>query len=314
MAIDTRAKRESSMNVFAPWRSRYPFGDGTIDQADRQTSIYHYGGVLASGGVVDDTSDVYPLIQGGSFAFPSGINYLRPLQVSYAEAKDVQEVTGKYGGSFDVAPRYENALNTEELSVRGYVGTAVGVFQTECSATVNTIDVDTYRFRLSKSWPLLKVSGKRSGAFDDEEKWQWGIPRYELEYGGWPMNDGPILRGDNLAISFDLDSLGTISFNNTLKIFSQGLHGDFNNGGRTYYRMSGVHQGTLTYAPGENDLSWLFIDAGAAADDPVGGSYTWTTTAEQLTGRGLLYSIALEFVPKRGGYLAFSARLRGDDA
>ena len=41
MAIDSAAKRASVLDVFIP--------DGTVDQADRQTALEVYGGILASG-------------------------------------------------------------------------------------------------------------------------------------------------------------------------------------------------------------------------------------------------------------------------
>lgn len=47
MAIDTRNKRSSAINVASPWRSKLPLADGTIGQADRQHAGLHYEGILA---------------------------------------------------------------------------------------------------------------------------------------------------------------------------------------------------------------------------------------------------------------------------
>lgn len=47
MAIDSRNKRSSAINVASPWRSMLPLPDGTIDQADRQHAALHYSGILA---------------------------------------------------------------------------------------------------------------------------------------------------------------------------------------------------------------------------------------------------------------------------
>jgi len=48
MAIDTLAKRNS---VIAVSSVILPIPDGTIDQADRQTLLRVYGGILASGAI-----------------------------------------------------------------------------------------------------------------------------------------------------------------------------------------------------------------------------------------------------------------------
>lgn len=47
MAVDTRNKRSSAINIASPWRSMLPLPDGTIDQADRQHAALHYSGILA---------------------------------------------------------------------------------------------------------------------------------------------------------------------------------------------------------------------------------------------------------------------------
>jgi hypothetical protein len=56
VAVDTAAKRLSAANGVLPWDFGPPFPDGTIDQADRQTIAFVYGGVLAGGApdVIDE--------------------------------------------------------------------------------------------------------------------------------------------------------------------------------------------------------------------------------------------------------------------
>jgi|GEM_PF-6459012 len=287
-------------------------GNGTFAGSPSLMTTMGYG--IAAGEVSADTSDVFALASGGSFAWPTGVTELRPLEVSLVRANGTVEVAGYTGGAWDTSQRFDRDLATEELAIRGYVGNTYQVWQTQCSATVNTIDVQTRRFRLVKTWPLAKVSGKRSGAFDDQEKWDWDLPVISLEYDGWPRNDGPVLRSDDLTVSFDLDSLGTISFDNTLAVDRLSLATDHANGGRGFFRLSGRHQGAVSYTPGDNDLSWFFLDAASEADDPIRGGFTWNTTCESLTGTGILYQLVLDFVPVDGGYLAFDARLRGDDA
>ena len=259
------------------------------------------------------TSDTYALANGGSFSWPSGVTFLRPLQVGYSETRPPVNVAGLFSSVFDVATRMDNAFDVEELTVKGYVGTDVGVFQTECRTTVNTIDVDTEKFKITKTWPLVRVTGMRSSVFDDNERWDWGIPVYEMEYSGWPTNAGPVIRSNDLTVTFDLDSLGTISFDNTMKVTQASLDEDHANGGRARYRFSGKFQGINTYTAGDNDLSWFFLAADSVDDDPVRGNFTWTTTKEVVTGRAMLYSIEMEFDIRNGGYLGYSARLRLDD-
>lgn len=54
MALDTRNKRSSAINVSIPWRGQLPDPNGSINQADRQQVGLHYSGILAAspGGVV----------------------------------------------------------------------------------------------------------------------------------------------------------------------------------------------------------------------------------------------------------------------
>jgi hypothetical protein len=52
MAIDTRSKRSSAVNVGSPWRSLYPAPDGTVAQADRQQIALLYSGILAAAPVI----------------------------------------------------------------------------------------------------------------------------------------------------------------------------------------------------------------------------------------------------------------------
>jgi hypothetical protein len=47
MAIDTAAKRLSSLDFEEVWAEGLPLPDGTISQADRQHSLWSYSGILA---------------------------------------------------------------------------------------------------------------------------------------------------------------------------------------------------------------------------------------------------------------------------
>jgi hypothetical protein len=58
MAIDTAAKRVSSLDHEAVWAAGLPLPDGTIDAADRQHSLWTYSGLAAG----EATSGVGPLI------------------------------------------------------------------------------------------------------------------------------------------------------------------------------------------------------------------------------------------------------------
>lgn len=50
MAIDTRDKRSSAVNITLPWRGLYPAPDGALDQADRQHVALLYRGISAAAG------------------------------------------------------------------------------------------------------------------------------------------------------------------------------------------------------------------------------------------------------------------------
>ena len=52
MAIDTAAKRSSSLDHEEPWTWGAPLPDGVIDQGDRQHSIWSYSGILAGAPIV----------------------------------------------------------------------------------------------------------------------------------------------------------------------------------------------------------------------------------------------------------------------
>jgi len=55
--IDTAAKRQSALTFRQIWR-RGLIPDGTIDQADRQTIAYSYGGILAGAYVPVETLNI----------------------------------------------------------------------------------------------------------------------------------------------------------------------------------------------------------------------------------------------------------------
>ena len=55
MAVDTRNKRSSAINVASPWRGMLPAPDGAIDQADRQHVGFNYAGILATSGAAART-------------------------------------------------------------------------------------------------------------------------------------------------------------------------------------------------------------------------------------------------------------------
>lgn len=51
MAIDTAAKRFSLMHLAMPWRGPAVVPTGTVDQAERQTFLNYYSGILWEGAV-----------------------------------------------------------------------------------------------------------------------------------------------------------------------------------------------------------------------------------------------------------------------
>jgi hypothetical protein len=55
MAVDTRDRRSSAIDVSSPWRSKLPTPDGTIAAADRQHAAGYYSGILATGAIADDS-------------------------------------------------------------------------------------------------------------------------------------------------------------------------------------------------------------------------------------------------------------------
>jgi hypothetical protein len=59
MALDTRNKRGSALNVGSPWRGILPEPDGAISLGDRQTVVFLYAGIEAGAG---SESPVFELI------------------------------------------------------------------------------------------------------------------------------------------------------------------------------------------------------------------------------------------------------------
>jgi hypothetical protein len=47
MAVDTRNKRASAINLMLPWRGQLPAPDGSIDISDRAQLVYLYAGIDA---------------------------------------------------------------------------------------------------------------------------------------------------------------------------------------------------------------------------------------------------------------------------
>ena len=59
MAIDSRDKRSSAIDVGIPFRRKYPVADSAINAADRQHSADMYRGILAGGAPVAPSGGDY---------------------------------------------------------------------------------------------------------------------------------------------------------------------------------------------------------------------------------------------------------------
>ena len=62
MAIDTPAKRLSSLDFEEVWDFGIPLPDGAISQADRQHSIFSYAGILIAAGAAAVTVFTFGVI------------------------------------------------------------------------------------------------------------------------------------------------------------------------------------------------------------------------------------------------------------
>lgn len=68
MAIDTRNKRASAINVGLPWRCSFPMPDGSISQADRKHVSLLYAGILDGiVSIIETRGRVVELLGGGGF-------------------------------------------------------------------------------------------------------------------------------------------------------------------------------------------------------------------------------------------------------
>ena len=52
MAVDTRDKRASALDVGSPWRARWPTADSTIAAVDRQFAAFMYSGIAAGAAAI----------------------------------------------------------------------------------------------------------------------------------------------------------------------------------------------------------------------------------------------------------------------
>jgi hypothetical protein len=270
------------------------------------------------GGGGAGTETAFPLAGRGSVTLSGGLSAVAGLDTAAVQYQGRPQSI-EIAGDSDERQRYTRGLPSADMSLSGYVMGASGFvgFGQRSTLTLGTVLVRPDRWTLTKTWPLLQISGDAN----TRHKWTWGTPTYALSFQGTPTIvagvGGPLVDTETLTASIAADSIGTIAF--------AAAHADYwrhvtplRDGGRPYCWFSGRLSGgagEVAYTAGTspNDFAWLFTTpAAGVCDAPVRGTYAIDTNGQVLQGTGILYSVSLFFNASLGGALSFSAAIRQD--
>lgn len=183
MAIDSKAKRISAINVACPWRALLPPADGSISQSDRQHLAGIYGGIAAGSGYLS-TSGVFTVTR---------ITARRALDVSQASMDQYADLIGTIiydwqAGTYDGA----NYNITSGEETKNYDAAAVEV---DTQLAVLWTAIDENRETWIEAWDYEVANGDEDYVLDCDETTQDELADFLyafLQYYGvtWALSIG----------------------------------------------------------------------------------------------------------------------------
>jgi len=258
----------------------------------------------------------FPLVQTGSLTMPSGTYTMCFSQTSSTTRNPLFSVAGSCEGSSSNHGAYVTGLPTVEYTGVGFVkktGEATyGLAQSSTMDLSSDMNVLAQSWRVRRSWQLFDVTGSSGGTAGSAKNYASGLPRTSLSLSG-VAEEGYIadITNNSLSISTVMSQFGTLA--GTLKLSQLGDQTPHAAGGPINVSMGGEFSGLPTFtpltSPGTNDdFEWLL---GSTVTTPVEGTMTLDSgDLTNLTPNVLVYDVEVSLVPKDGGSMKVTARMR----
>lgn len=258
-------------------------------------------------------SIAFPKAQGGGVTALSNIKY---FSIALGVDNNFVDITGSSAaGVMDTAREYIEAhdmvdvIGTGTIEVSGSNGKAqLG------TCTPGTLKMKPGRWRFSKRWPLVDVTGCTAGTADTEKNWEWELPIVGGSASGWVIATGPLIGTKTQTLAMDFDQVGSITGTATVD-FQRLPQVKYRGGGPipcSYnYRYSGGYTYTDDGGAGTENYPILLEDT----YDPTKADITIDLdTGESISNSALLYAITISNPATRGGPLPVQLRWRFDQA
>lgn len=253
----------------------------------------------------------YPIVQTGSLTLPSGVIMMKISQVQVQKQTPLFNVAG----SGNTHAEFVRGIETNEYIGQGFInlsGTTYGLSQSSTLAptTPTDLEVKAQSWRLRRNWRLFDVTG--SG--DSEKEWSHGLPSTSLSVSG-VAETGYVATHSATSINVTtvMDQVGTLT--GTLKMPQKVDVLSYGAGGVPTVQYSGSfsEQPTFTEIVGaDNDLNWLL---GSSVTAPAEGTLTVDMgDSANLTPNVLVYDVSLSCLPRDGGAIRVTARMRQNKA
>lgn len=254
----------------------------------------------------------YPKVQTGLLTLPSGTFTMKFLNTKSQQQIPNYNVAGAGEGTQDTHPVYVQGLKVEE-----YIGTGVvkkygadvyGLSQNSTMTMPSNMDVKAMSWRLRRWWPLVDVSGSGDAA----KEYCYGLPNTSMSLGGVAKTGYIADHGsESLTMTTLIAQVGTLA--GTLKLAQKATESKHFAGGVSMVQMAGQFSGVPTFTPvtgpGTNDdFEWLL---GTSVVDPIEATMTLDIgDSTDLTPNVMVHDVSVEAVPRDGGAVRLSCRLR----
>lgn len=247
----------------------------------------------------------YPKGQLSSLAALTNIRYRSVRKVTRRPFTDTTGATS--GGTADLHRRFLDAFPVEEFVGLGVV--EVGGDQGKAqlgSLTQGTTLVKAGSWDLSRTWPLIPVTGSAAdGTADTEHVWQWRLPTLQGRLSGWLMENGPLRDTKTQTLTIQFDQVGTVTGTATVENLVEGVRFE---GGPLEVSFAYRFTGGYTFTPvGTTFQTVLDHDTHDPVEATVAASLD---TGEAISHNALLYSFGLTNQFVQAGEIGVMARWR----
>ena len=254
-----------------------------------------------------------PLVQTGALTLPSGVYTMCISRNDIQQQIPNYNVSGACGGSTSTHPAFVQGLKVQDYTGVGFVKkdaeSTYGLSQSSTITMPSNMDVKAQSWRIRRNWQLFDVTG--SG--DSSKGYTYGMPNTSMSISGVANAGFADDHGsESLSITTFLSQFGTLA--GTLNLSSKQEQSPFPSGGPPMVSMSGQFTGSPTFtpltSPGTNDdFEWLL---GTSVVAPVEGTLTVDIGGSEsnLTPNVVVYDVTTELVPRDGGSIRVTARMR----